>query len=514
MALFAKNGRNYTACLLALLFLSGCEPTSTPQPRAPTIEPKSAERLTRAIYLDTWQLDPHFVRSEAEGAPLRDLLRGLLAFNEKGEPVADLAQSWSTEDGKNWLFQLDEHAKWSNGEAVTANDIVASWQRLANPQQRSPLARYLRYLGLENAEAVLAGEKSAEALGVKAISATELHLQLIEPNFQLPQMLAHIALLPTYQGAKPQVSGWISNGAYRLEGHDEKRLQLKATNSETAFQQVEYQRVENIQNVDRFDVVENPLPAYVRGIQRFPRLCHYYYEFNFTDPLLAQKPIRQAIRAMLSPVEIAEGHGIPSYFAVPPSLLTMASRPLVQPSSEQFALGRVMELQLSYDLHAEHSLLAERIIRSLGRSELFRISPQPMSWNELLNVRDQQRFQLSRAGWCADYSDPVAFLRPFHSASPDNKSRYANQIVDEALEKLMLEQDFQVRERLILSILHALEEDVALLPLFQYQRRISLDSTLKGFDIQNSSEVIYSKDLYRQSRTDNEPTDRTATHGN
>lgn len=497
MVVFAKNWRKCTACLFALLCICGCEPTP-PKLKVATSEPKSAEQLTRAIYLDAWQLDPHFARSEAESAPLRDLLLGLLAFNEKGEPIPAIAQSWASEDGKNWLFNLDVNAKWSNGEAVSASDFVASWQRLAAPEQASPLANYLRYMGIENADAVLAGEKAVTELGVTAISPILLQIQLTEPNYQLPQMLAHISLLPTYQGAKPQSGELISNGAYWLAAYDEKQLSLKANHAETAFQQVEYRRVGDLQNVDRFDIVENPLPAYVRDVQRFPRLCHYYYEFNFADPLLAQKSVRQAIRAMLSPVEIAQGQGIPSYFAVPPSLLNVANRPLAQPSSEQFAAGRVMELQLSYDVQGEHPQIAERIIRSLGRSELFRLSPQPMSWSELLSLRESKTFQLSRSGWCADYPDATAFLRPFHSASPDNKSHYANKKVDEALEKLAFALEIQERERLILTVLNELEEDVALLPLFQYQRRISLDRSLRGFELQNSSEVIYSKDLYRQ----------------
>lgn len=514
MVFFAKNRWKLTACLLAAFCFSACDKPLPPVPKPPVSEPKTNDRLSRAIYAESWQLDPHFARSEAESAPLRDLLTGLLAFNAEGVPTAAMALNWQSDDGKTWLFALDENAFWSNGEKVSADDFVASWQRLASPANASPLAHYLRYMQVVNAAEILKGEKLPSELGVAALGANLLQIQLTETNYQLPQMLAHIALLPTFRGEVPNVANFVSNGAYRLEKYEEKQLTLNAQKADTAFQQVNFARLSEIQNVDRFDVIENPLRSYSRDIQRFPRLCHYFYEFNFTDPLLAKKPVRQAIRAMLSPVEISQGQGIPSYFAVPPTLLNIANRPLAQPTSEQFASGRLMELRLSYDIQGEHPQIAERIIRSLGQSELFRITPQPMSWDELLNGREKREFQLSRSGWCSDYPDAVAFLRPFHSASPDNKSGYANPAVDDALEKLAQPMEPKAREQLILTVMHILEDDVALLPLFQYQRRVSLDPSLRGFDLQNSSAVIYSKDLYRQSRTDNEPTDRTATSGN
>lgn len=94
--------------------------------------------------------------------------------------------------------------------------------------------------------------------------------------------------------------------------------------------------------------------------------------------------------------------------------------------------------------------------------------------------------------------DPLPFLLHFHSKSADNKSNYHNPQVDEKLEKLQ-DQNLteEVREQLIQSVVKHLDDDVAVLPMFQYYRRVALDPTILGIDLNNDSEVIYSKHLYR-----------------
>lgn len=56
------------------------------------------------------------------------------AFNDSGtaEIVGDLAESWETEDdGAVWVFHLNEDAKFTNGEPVTAEDVKFSFEAYA-----------------------------------------------------------------------------------------------------------------------------------------------------------------------------------------------------------------------------------------------------------------------------------------------------------------------------------------------------------------------------------------------
>lgn len=209
LSTFSKKWLKLTACLCAFKLLVSCDPS----PQTPSdanikfadAEIKSASELRRAIYSAVLQLDPHFVRAVADAAPVRDLLTGLMQFSPTGEVIPAMAKTITTQDGKQWIITLDEQAKWSNGEPVTAHDFVASWQRLSDPINGSPLAHYLVYMGIENAKAILQGEQPPTALGVHADTPKRLSIELQKANFQLPKMLAHLALLPTYLGKKTYI---------------------------------------------------------------------------------------------------------------------------------------------------------------------------------------------------------------------------------------------------------------------------------------------------------------------
>lgn len=503
--------RNLFSFAKILLILTACSAVSScdDKLKSKVVEVLSVatakDTLVRGIYDSRWQFDPHFVTSEAQAAPLRDLLAGLSHFDSHGNVVAGLALEWQTEDGKIWLAKLDEQAKWSNGEPVTAQDVVASWQRLAAPASASPLARYLTYLGLRNASAVIKGEMPLSTLGVSALSPYLLQIELTQPHFDLPKMLAHVALLPTYQGLPPTAQQvFLSSGVYQLSEQSENRLKLVGRVETVGFKQVEYRLLTEQDSVDSVDLLENPRANFSKNLRYLPRLCVAFYEFNFADPLMSQKSVRQAIKAMISPIEISQGFGIPSYFAVPTSLFTVSNQALSLPSSEQFRLQEAspMNLKLSYDLQGEHPQVAERIARALGRSDLFRLQAEPLTWPALLAAREARQFQLIRAGWCADAPDPRQFLAIFHSKSPDNKSGYANEQVDQAIERLQSERlSSSDKEKLILDIVHQLDEDVAFLPLFQYQRRVGLNPKIVGLLPNKANDVIYSKDLsYNKDR--------------
>lgn len=495
---FAKKGAILTACLGLIV---ACEPQTTPPKNA---SPSAAPQLKRAIYSAYLQLDPHFAKVSADAAPLRDLLVGLWSFDPQGSAVPALAKQYFSDDQQNWRFILDEHATWSNGEPVTAQDFVASWQRLADPTQKSPLSPYLTYIGVQNATEIRQGALPPNALGVEALNPHTLQIRLRKANAQLPQMLAHSALLPTYRGLKPAENGeFISNGAYRLQQRQPQRLILQANRPELAFQQVIYQLITSKQNPQQFDLVDNLLPHYQGQAVILPRLCTYFYEFNFADPLFRNHTVRQAVRAMISSAEVSRGFGQPNHSVLPRTMQPVQDRQPSTLSPEQLfsQLGltpqQPLKFTLTYDAQGNHEAIAQRIASILGRSDLLRVQLQAVDWADFLAKRNAKAFQFIRSGWCADYADPVQFLTAFHSQSPDNKSGYANDTVDRYLSELIEKPlSREQRQHYIDAIVAQLDRDIAILPLFQYQRKMWVAPDIQGISTDNASEVIYSQDLY------------------
>ncbi|OOS00318.1 hypothetical protein B0187_02185 [Haemophilus paracuniculus] len=539
---FAKILANLTACCLLMLSLTGCEKSLDPQTSetivTPQVEPqieqqiepttetesRSPKILNRGLYGTAFELDPLFATTAADTAPIRDLFIGLMRFNVTGEIVPGIASEWFTDDGKTWIFMLNELAEWSNGQPVTAQDFVASWQRLIDPKNRSPLAAYLIQMGLLNAEKIQRGKMPLENLGVSAFNAHTLIIDLERPNFQLAKMLAHSALLPTFEGKTPNPEGeFISNGDYKIVQRNPHQLTLKARQAETAFQQVNYHLLDphNNKNPNDLDLLENPEPKQKQNIVNLPRLCRYSYEFNFKDPLLNQKAVRQAIKTAVMSTTFHARFGklnfnvLPDTFAIEsnnksPSMLVeqLLTQAGVTPDDP-------LRLNLSYNEQPLHNAVADQLVRSLMQSDLFRIIPQMQDPQALEIQRKRFKFQLIHSTFCADYPDPAQFLMPFHSKDPNNFNGYHNSELDEKLERLtskaLTDED---RVKLIQQIVQQLQNDVVVLPLFQLQRQVMVDPSLTGIESSNQSEIIYSRDLSRQKPEQpteigiiNEPTD-------
>ena len=63
----------------------------------------------------------------------------LTKFDEEGEIVPCLAESWeNSEDGKTWTFKIREGVKFSNGDDMTPEMVMASIQRTVDKSDRVP----------------------------------------------------------------------------------------------------------------------------------------------------------------------------------------------------------------------------------------------------------------------------------------------------------------------------------------------------------------------------------------
>jgi peptide/nickel transport system substrate-binding protein len=68
---------------------------------------------------------------------------GLVAVSNDGDLIPAVAESWtSSEDGTTWTFKLNKDAKFHDGSAVTAEDVVFSAERARNENESPGVASY------------------------------------------------------------------------------------------------------------------------------------------------------------------------------------------------------------------------------------------------------------------------------------------------------------------------------------------------------------------------------------
>jgi peptide/nickel transport system substrate-binding protein len=162
---------------------------------------------------------------------------GLLAFKKVGGDgaftvVPDLAQNLPTptNGGKTWVFKLRKGIKFSNGQPLTVNDVVASFQRIF--KVKSPTSGTF-YAGIVGAQACLKKPATCTLKGgvIGNAKAGTVTINLTAPDSEFKYRLAvpHASIVPA--GSPPKDAGTKplpGTGAYYFASYDpNKQLVMK-----------------------------------------------------------------------------------------------------------------------------------------------------------------------------------------------------------------------------------------------------------------------------------------------
>ena len=133
-------------------------------------------------------LDPHrAINWGSHWVLLPHVWAGLLRFDEQGAVIPDLATSIEPEqDGVVWVATLRSDVVFASGNPVTAEAMILGWLRALDPQQLSPMARFMSRV--EGYDAFVAGE--SEEIGFEARDEMTIAIRLSEPYVHFPEDLA------------------------------------------------------------------------------------------------------------------------------------------------------------------------------------------------------------------------------------------------------------------------------------------------------------------------------------
>lgn len=112
---------------------------------------------------------------------------GLLAFNERGAVVPDLAESVvPNETADVWTATFKPGLVFASGNPITAQTFVDSWRRALDPQLPSPMASFMELV--QGFDAYVAGE--SDDIGFTVVDDTTVEISLSEPYSSFPASLA------------------------------------------------------------------------------------------------------------------------------------------------------------------------------------------------------------------------------------------------------------------------------------------------------------------------------------
>lgn len=500
------------------------------------------QELIRGNGTEVASLDPHKTEGVPESHVIRDLLEGLVNQDADGNTIPGVAERWETSDNQTYTFYLRKDAKWSNGDPVTAQDFVYSWQRAVDPATASPYSWYMEYTKMKNAKEIIAGEKASSTLGVKALDDHTLVVELDTPLPYFVMMTGHTTMKPVHKGTVEKhgdewtrAGNYVSNGAYMLDRWVvNERLELKRNpnywdDAKTVINKVTFLPIENqVAEMNRFLSGEihitNEVPIeHFRRLQRdhadsvsvVGSLCTYYYGFNNQKPPLDDVRVRKALSFAIDRDVIANaimGQGEkPAYFLTPE--ITAGFQPEMPAYGKMTQQQRLAEAKklleeagynrsnplrfnLLYNTSENHRKVATAI-QSMWRSGLgVNVTLENQEWKTYLDSRREGNFDVTRAGWCGDYNEASSFLTLMKSSNSSNDPRYHNEEYDALMAKAMETTSEKERQAIYAQAEKLLARDMPIAPIYQYVKSRLLSPQVGGFPSNNAEEKIYTKDLY------------------
>jgi len=133
-------------------------PSPIPTARVPTnkeipSEPAYGDTIIEASIGDASYLNPILASDSASADINGYVYNGLVKYDKNLKIIGDLAESWDiSEDGLVITFHLRRNVKWHDGEHFTSDDIKFTYEKLVDPNTRTPYAS--DYLMIDRLEIV------------------------------------------------------------------------------------------------------------------------------------------------------------------------------------------------------------------------------------------------------------------------------------------------------------------------------------------------------------------------
>ena len=397
--------------LVLVLLLAACD---TPPPDA----------IRLGIAGRPANLDPLHATDAASARINRLLYRSLVDFDDRQQPVPELAQ-WERLAPRHYRFHLDpQRADFHNGEPLQARDVVATYRAVLDPATGSPHRNVLALI---------------ERVSAPDADTIDFHLE--RPDRLFPGYLV-IGIVPARllaQGHDFQRDP-VGSGPLRLRERldDGVRLERRADGQQLSVRQVKDPtvRVLKLQRGE-LDIIQNDLPAELiryleqrqgMRIHRHRGANFSYIGFNLEDPVTGDPRLRRAIAHAIDRRAIIE------------HLLAGAARPAGALLPPDHWAGHPELNGVAHDLEAARRPLRLRIA-TVFQDQLARVGIrlrlQSYDWGTFYGDIKAGRFQLYSLTWVG-IRTPDIFRNVFHSdAVPPggaNRGRYRDPRVDAWIE--------------------------------------------------------------------------------
>lgn len=528
MAIEAWCGRVYRASmsktLLSLLLLPALlaeEPLPTPKTDAWR---KVEQHFRFNNGAEPKTLDPHIMTGVPESNLAQALFEGLTTLHPKTlEPLPGLAERWEiSPDRRTYVFHLRSGLCWSDGSALQAAAIAASWRRVLD---RSTGSEYVNMLfPIAGAEAYHQAERQDDdawaQVAIKVVSPVLMEVRLVHPCPYFLSLTAFHTLAPVpldlvaalgERWTRPEsirtngpfvIDEWLPRQRLVLTPNprywDKNGLRLSRITAypyddlETAYKLFKQGSLDWLSSVplERIDELKRDPDYYAH-----PYLGLYYLRLNVTRPVLADVRVRRAL-ALAIDREVITGHllkagQIPAGWFCPEG--TAGYQAQARQSYDKTEARRLLAaagypegqgfpvLELLFNTSEQHKRIAENVVEQWQRNLGISIRLRNAEWNVYLDRLSRLDYDIGRSGWIADYADPNTFFDIWRTGDGNNRTGWSNAAYDQLLTQAAAESQPARRLTLFQQMDRMLVNEAPAIPIYIYVNQGMLAERVGGF---------------------------------
>lgn len=511
-------------CLVIALAVSACgkkdNDNNNEQTNAPGATVTSVKDLKVQIGPNPETLDPALNSAVDGGNMLLHTFECLLVVDEDGKLAPGQAKTWDiSEDGLTWTFHLRDGLKWSNGEALTANDFVYSWKRVCDPEIAAPYAETV--LGMvKGYEEAIAG--NIDALAVSAPDDKTFVVELNSNCSFFGSLAAFATLSPVNEAIVTankdtwavNATTYVSNGPFYMKEWVPGSHITLAKNpnfwkaSEVKLDTLTFLLMEdsnasyNAYNTGEAlfikDVPTEEIPS-LTGNQEFhvePIIGTYYISLNNNLDAFKDAKVRKALSLAIDRDYVANTlmqgtYTAASNFMGPGWIDTDGSSfiananggaPYIDTANFDANLAEAKKLLeeagykdgagfpvITYSTNDSgyHKVVAEYLQQAWAELGIT-LEVNIMEWASFTPARRAGDYETARNGWVGDYSDPSNMLDLLYSTNGNNDGKFNNAEYDSAMDISRTTLDLTERSQALHKAEDILMSEAACIPLAYY----------------------------------------------
>jgi peptide/nickel transport system substrate-binding protein len=431
-------------------------------------------------------LDPR-IGSDAQSERIDSLIfDSLVELDERRIPHGDLAEKWEMPDPVTYVFHLRSGVKFQDGRTLTSADVKYTFDSIMNGSVTTSKRGSLRLIkSIETPDAATVIVHLSEpnsgfltdicrpALGVVptgAASGTAEHPIGTGPfRFVSAQQDDNVVLErnPTYFRTEPRIDGI----RFRVVPEAVVRaLELRKGTADLEMSSLAPDMIPVLRAQSSLDVTEQPGTNYA------------YISFNFDDPVIARREVRQALAHATNREEIirylyrgqarlANGPLPPNSWAYEPEITAYGYDPqqaeqlLDSAGFPRRTESARMRLRLTLKTSTEESTrLLGAVLQEQWRKVGIDLELRSLEPATLFSDIARGDFQLFTLRWIGVNNDPEFYEFAFSSKRMPpmgaNRGHYRNPEVDALLDRARVESDQEKRRALFSKIQKIIAEDL------------------------------------------------------